>query len=79
MHEERLKSVIGQIRRIRHDANGPLTVALGHLQLLLEDSDRIDPDVTRSLRVVESELQRLIRILRGLDGLQSEPAAEIGP
>lgn len=79
MYEEPLKSVIGQIRRIRHDANGPLTVALGHVQLLLEDSDRIDPDVARSLRVIESELQRLIRILRGLDGLQSEPATDGGP
>lgn len=60
------------MRRVRHDANGPLTVALGHVHLLLEDSDRLDPEVISTLKIVETELRRLIKIMRGLDGLHGE-------
>ena len=55
---------------MRHDANGPLTVALGHVQLLLEEPARLRPDVAETLGIVESELRRLISILRRLDGLR---------
>jgi signal transduction histidine kinase len=65
--DERLQEVVATIRRIRHDANNPLTAALGHVQLLLTDPVVEDPEVLESLRVVESELRRLIDILRQLN------------
>jgi signal transduction histidine kinase len=65
--EDRLRSLVETVRRVRHDANGPLTVALGHVQLLLEDTLRLDPEVQQALAVVEAELRRLIAVLRGLD------------
>jgi signal transduction histidine kinase len=65
--DERLQEVVATVRRIRHDANNPLTAALGHVQLLLTDPVVEDPEVLESLRVVESELRRLIDILRQLN------------
>ena len=70
--DERLHSIVELVRRIRHDANGPLTVALGHVQLLLGDAP-LDPDVEQSLTVVEAELRRLIVVLRGLDAVRGAP------
>lgn len=58
------------VRRIRHDANNPLTAALGHVQLLLDDSAINDPDARESLRVVESELRRLTEILKRLNDVK---------
>ena len=65
--DERLAELVTQVRRIRHDANNPLTAALGHVQLLLTDPAVQDADVIESLQVVESELRRLIEILRQLN------------
>ena len=70
MENDAARSIIELVRRVRHDANGPLTVALGHIQLLLEDSSRLDPGVAETLGIVETELRRLIAIMRGLDGLR---------
>ena len=70
MDQEQLKSAIDRMRRIRHDANSPLTVALGHTQLLLDEADRLPAETRQSLSTVESELRRLIEILRGLDGVR---------
>jgi signal transduction histidine kinase len=70
MDTESARSIIELVRRVRHDANGPLTVALGHIQLLREDAARLDPGVRDTLGIVETELRRLIAILRGLDGLR---------
>lgn len=70
MENESTRSIIDEVRRVRHDANGPLTVALGHVQLLLEEPARLRPDVAETLGIVESELRRLISILRRLDGLR---------
>jgi signal transduction histidine kinase len=58
------------VQRVRHDANNPLTAALGHVQLLLEDPAVTDEEVRESLRVVESELRRLSEILRQLNEIK---------
>jgi signal transduction histidine kinase len=67
MHREQLKSALDTVRRVRHDANSPLTVALGHLQLLVDEPERLDPEARDSVELVLSELRRLIEILSGLE------------
>jgi signal transduction histidine kinase len=67
MSDERIKEWVQLVRRVRHDANNPLTAALGHVQLLLDDPVITDPEVIESLKVVESELRRLTEILRQLN------------
>ena len=68
--EERLQEIVDTVRRVRHDANNPITAALGHVQLLLEEPAAQDPEVRESLAVVESELRRLIEIMRGLNAVR---------
>ena len=65
--EERLNEFVTLVRRVRHDANNPITAALGHVQLLLDEPAAQDPEVRDSLVVVESELRRLIEIMRQLN------------
>lgn len=65
--------IIEIVRRVRHDANNPITAALGHVQLLLDDPAVQDEEVLDSLRVVESELRRLIEIMRRLDAVTRRP------
>jgi signal transduction histidine kinase len=65
--EERLNDIVMLVRRVRHDANNPITAALGHVQLLLEEPAAQDPEIRESLVVVESELRRLIDIMRQLN------------
>ena len=71
MSEERLNEFVQLVRRVRHDANNPLTAALGHVQLLLDDPAVSDPEVVDSLKVVESELRRLTDILRQLNEIKT--------
>jgi signal transduction histidine kinase len=71
--EDRLNQIVNLVRRVRHDANNPITAALGHVQLLLEEPAAQDPEVKESLQVVESELRRLIEIMRGLNEVRVEP------
>lgn len=71
--EERLNEFVSLVRRVRHDANNPITAALGHVQLLLEEPVAQDPEVRESLEVVESELRRLIEIMRQLNDVRAEP------
>lgn len=66
MADEELTRIIELVRRVRHDANNPLTAALGHVQLLLEDRELLPADAVESLEIVESELRRLAGILREL-------------
>lgn len=66
MDDARHREMVDLVRRIRHDANSPITAALGHVQLLLDEPGAQDPEVQESLRVVEGELKRLIDILAGL-------------
>ena len=62
-----LKDIVDLVRRVRHDANNPLTAALGHVQLLLDDPAITDEEARESLRIIESELRRLTDILRKLN------------
>jgi signal transduction histidine kinase len=65
------ESIVALVRRIRHDANNPLTAALGNVQLLLDDPAVTDPEVRESLTVIESELRRLTQILGQLSEIKS--------
>ena len=71
--EDRLVEIVELVRRVRHDANNPITAALGHVQLLLEEPVAEDPEVRESLQVVEAELRRLILIMRQLNAVRVEP------
>ena len=71
MSEQRVKEILEIVRKVRHDANNPLTAALGHVQLLLDDPAVTDPDVIDSLRVVESELRRMSAILKTLNDIKA--------
>lgn len=66
-----LKEFVDLVRRVRHDANNPLTAALGHVQLLLDDPAITDEDARESLRVIEGELRRLTEILRKLNDIKT--------
>ncbi len=75
MNDAEWAQVMKLIRDVRHDANNPLTAALGHVQLLLDDPAVTDPEVKEMLGIVESELRRLTEILRRLNVLRDlEPA-----
>jgi signal transduction histidine kinase len=73
MEVDRIRSFVDLVRRVRHDANNPITAALGHVQLLLDDPAVQDPEVRDSLRVVESELRRLMDILKRLNEITVDP------
>ena len=66
-----MKEVVELVRKVRHDANNPLTAALGHVQLLLDDPAVQDEEARESLRVIESELRRLTEILRKLNEIKA--------
>jgi signal transduction histidine kinase len=70
MTQDQIAEIVQLVRRVRHDANNPLTAALGHVQLLLDDPGVTDPEVIESLKVVESELRRLTDILRQLNQIK---------
>lgn len=72
MDDARCREMVDLVRKIRHDANSPLTAALGHVQLLVDEPGAQDPEVQESLKVVENEIQRLIKILAGLKAVQLE-------
>jgi signal transduction histidine kinase len=65
-----MNKVVELIRKVRHDANNPLTAALGHVQLLLDDPAVQDDEVRESLKIVEGELRRLTEILRKLNEIK---------
>lgn len=73
MTSERFEEFVALVRRVRHDANNPITAALGHVQLLLEDPAVPEGEIRESLVVIESELRRLIEILRRLNEIRAEP------
>lgn len=72
MDEARYREIVELVREIRHDANSPITAALGHVQLLLDEPAAQDPEVQESLKLVESELKRLIDILARLKEVRHE-------
>lgn len=69
--DEKYHELVELIRTVRHDANNPLTAALGNVQLLLEDGAFTDPESLEMLRVVEAELRRLTVILRRLNHIRA--------
>ena len=71
MSDDQIRQFVDHVRKVRHDANNPITAALGHVQLLLEDPNVRDPDVVESLRIVESELRRLTEILKRLGDIKA--------
>lgn len=75
MEEQQYREIVDLVRRVRHDANNPITAALGHVQLLLEDPSVPAGDARESLRVIESELKRLIDVLRRLQKVQYDDGA----
>ncbi|CAN5888798.1 hypothetical protein BH23GEM9_BH23GEM9_01190 [soil metagenome] len=70
MNADHATEIVELVRAIRHDANNPLTAALGHVQLLLDDPTVPAGSVRESLNVVESELRRLVDVLRRLNDLE---------
>ena len=77
MDDEDYRALLDFIRRFRHDANNPLTAALGNVQLLLEDSHTMDTEVVESLRTVESELRRLMVMMRRLNEVKAGGPAPV--
>ncbi len=66
---DRLKNEM--IRMTSHDLKNPLQAAMVNLDLLRDDLiDQADPDVMRTLDVVERQLQRMNRIIRGILDLE---------
>lgn len=68
--DARYRELIDTVRRIRHDAISPITAALGHVQLLMEEPAAQDAEVQESLKLVETEMQRLVDILGRLTELR---------
>ena len=72
MDDARCKEMVELVRKTRHDANSPITAALGHVQLLLDEPGAQDEEVQESLKLVESELKRLMDILAALKEVKYE-------
>ncbi len=63
MDETSCREMVELVRKTRHDVASPITAALGHVQLLMEEPAAQDAEVQESLKLVESEIRRLIDIL----------------
>lgn len=72
MEDARYREMVELVRTTRHDANSPITAALGHVQLLIEEPAAQDEEVQESLKLVERELKRLIGILDRLKDIRHE-------
>lgn len=72
MEDARYREMVELVRTTRHDANSPITAALGHVQLLIEEPAAQDEEVQESLKLVERELKRLIDILGRLKDIRHE-------
>ena len=72
MDEQRYLMLLDLVRKVRHDANNPITAALGHVQLLLDDPAVESAEVRDSLRIIESELRRLTEIIRRLNEVRDD-------
>jgi signal transduction histidine kinase len=58
------------VRRVRHDANNPVTAILGHVHLAMDEIGPENTDLRESLEVIEAEVRRLIEVLRRLDAVR---------
>lgn len=75
--DDQVSTMLDRVRRVRHDANNPLTAALGNVQLLIEDRACPDVESMEMLRVVESELRRLASILKRLNDIRAPDPASV--
>ncbi|HEX7091161.1 MAG TPA: histidine kinase dimerization/phospho-acceptor domain-containing protein [Longimicrobiales bacterium] len=69
MDQASYHELLALVRQVRHDASNPLSAALGHVQLALDEPVLEEHEARRTLRLVEAELRRLTGILRRLHGL----------
>ena len=66
---DRLKNEM--IRMTSHDLKNPLQAAMANLDLLRDDlTDNPDPEIARTMDVIERQLQRMNRIIRGILDLE---------
>ena len=65
-----MRGMFELVREVRHDLNGPLTSALGNVQLLLEDPAITDPDAREALRDIEADIRRLAAMIRRLSDIR---------
>lgn len=79
MEQDRFLDVVSLVRQVRHDANNPLTAALGNVQLALDEPVLDDAEIRRTLRVVEAELLKLAEILRRLDAVRAAGSPSAAP
>lgn len=79
MASEQIEQFVQIVRRVRHDANNPITAVLGHVQLLLDDPALPDGEVRESLQIIEGEVRRLIEILRRLGEIRLDASDEPAP
>ncbi len=71
MEQDRSLDIVSLVRQVRHDANSPLTAALGNVQLALDEPVLEEAEIRSTLRVVEAELLKLAGILRRLDAIRA--------
>ena len=64
--DDATRAMFDLVREVRHDLNGPLTSALGNVQLMLEDPNIVDREVRESLGDIEADLRRLAVMIRRL-------------
>jgi signal transduction histidine kinase len=70
--DQQYRALLDLVRRVRHDANNPITAALGHVQLLLDDPGADRAAIRDGLQVIEGELHRLTDIIRRLNEARDE-------
>jgi hypothetical protein len=70
MDDPRYREMVDTVRRIRHDAISPITSVLGHVQLLMEEPAAQAAEVQETLKLVETQMQRLVAILARLSELR---------
>lgn len=52
------------VSRLRHDLANPLAALLIETQMLLQQTDRLDPDTVTSLREIEKQARRIRDVLQ---------------
>ena len=68
--DEATERMYALVREVRHDLNGPLTSALGNVQMLLDDPAMDAADVRESLHEIEADLRRLASMIRRLSDVR---------
>ena len=64
--DDSMRGMFELVREVRHDLNGPLTSALGNVQLMLEDPAVTDAEMRETLHDIETDLRRLASMIRRL-------------